>query len=103
MRIGLFEDPSAGRDIRPAVLTDRGIVDVSAATAHLEAYSPQHLMAQIIDHFDEVRPAFERLVDRAVTMPLDVVRLRPPLPRPGKFLACIANYWEHAQRAPRAL
>jgi 2-keto-4-pentenoate hydratase/2-oxohepta-3-ene-1,7-dioic acid hydratase in catechol pathway len=31
------------------------------------------------------------------------VRLGPPLPRPGKILACIANYWEHAQREPRPL
>ena len=36
-------------------------------------------------------------------MPEDSVRLRPPLPRPGKILACIANYWEHAQREPRPL
>lgn len=36
-------------------------------------------------------------------MPLDSVRLLPPLPRPGKILNCIANYWEHAQREPRAL
>ena len=35
--------------------------------------------------------------------PLSSVRLRAPLPRPGKILACIANYWEHAQRAPRKL
>ena len=31
------------------------------------------------------------------------MRLRPPLPRPGKILCCIANYWEHAQREPRPL
>ena len=100
MRIGLFEGPGAGHGIRPGVLTDQGIVDVSSATAHLAAHSPQHLMAQIIDHFDEVRPAFERLADSAAPLSLDVVRLRPPLPRPGKFLNCIANYWEHTQRAP---
>ena len=103
MRIGLFEVPGADQRIRPGVLTDQGIVDVSEATAHLAAHSPQHLMAQIIDHFDEMRPAFERLADTAEPLPLAAVRLRPPLPRPGKFLACIANYWEHAQRAPRAL
>jgi 2-keto-4-pentenoate hydratase/2-oxohepta-3-ene-1,7-dioic acid hydratase in catechol pathway len=103
MRIGLFEGPGAGHGIRPGVLTDQGIVDVSTATTHLVAHSPQHLMAQIIDHFDELRPAFERITDRAAPLPLDLVRLRPPLPRPGKFLNCIANYWEHAQRAPRAL
>ena len=31
------------------------------------------------------------------------VQLKPPLPRPGKILACIANYWEHAQREARPL
>jgi 2-keto-4-pentenoate hydratase/2-oxohepta-3-ene-1,7-dioic acid hydratase in catechol pathway len=31
------------------------------------------------------------------------VRLKAPLPRPGKILCCIANYWEHAQREPRPL
>jgi 2-keto-4-pentenoate hydratase/2-oxohepta-3-ene-1,7-dioic acid hydratase in catechol pathway len=34
-------------------------------------------------------------------LPLDKVRLRPP--RPGKILACIANYWEQAQRETRPL
>jgi hypothetical protein len=33
MRIGLFEGPGAGRAIRPGVVTDDGIVDVSSATA----------------------------------------------------------------------
>src|SRR5262249_58453983 len=36
-------------------------------------------------------------------VPLDIVRLRPPLPRPGKILCCIGNYWEHAQREARPL
>jgi hypothetical protein len=31
------------------------------------------------------------------------VRLRPPLPRPGKILACIANYWEHGAMEARPL
>lgn len=103
MRIGLFERPGGEPGIRPGVVTDQGIVDVSSATAHLVVHSPQQLMVQIIDHFTELRPAFERLASEAAPLPLDSVRIRPPLPRPGKFLNCIANYWEHAQRAPRAL
>jgi 2-keto-4-pentenoate hydratase/2-oxohepta-3-ene-1,7-dioic acid hydratase in catechol pathway len=31
------------------------------------------------------------------------VRLRAPLPRPGKILACIANYWEHGALEARPL
>jgi hypothetical protein len=52
------------------VVTGEGIVDVSAATARLVAHSPQHLMAQIIDNFEDLRPAFERLAAQ------EVVRLR---------------------------
>ena len=61
MKLGLFEGPGSGRGIRPGVVTDEEIVDVSSATAHLAAHSPQQLMTTIIDHFDELRPAFERL------------------------------------------
>ena len=103
MRLVLFEGPGAGRGIRPGVLTDAGVVDVSSATAGLVAHSPQHLMEQIIDGFDTLRPTVERLVASALPLPLDVVRLRPPLPRPGKILCCIGNYWEHAQREARPL
>src|SRR6266516_4734339 len=103
MRLVLFEGPGAGRGVRPGVLTEAGVVDVSSATAALVAHSPQHLMEQIIDGFDALRPACERLAASALPVPLDSVRLRPPLPRPGKILCCIGNYWEHAQREPRAL
>src|SRR5438876_1834172 len=103
MRLVLFEGPGAGRGIRPGVLTEAGVVDVSSATAELVAHSPQHLMEQIIDGFDALRPAFEQLAASALAVPLDIVRLRPPLPRPGKILCCIGNYWEHAQREARPL
>src|SRR5215813_12298040 len=103
MRLVLFEGPGAGRGIRPGVLTAAGVVDVSPATAALVTHSPQHLMEQIIDSFEALRPAFEQLAASVLPVPLDVVRLRPPLPRPGKILACIGNYWEHAQREARPL
>ena len=101
MRLGLFGAP--GQDIRPCIATADSVVDVSAATSHLQAASPQALMAQIIDNFDQLRPEFERLAASSQPLPIDSVRIRPPLPRPGKFINCIANYWEHAQREPRPL
>src|SRR5688572_22176539 len=103
MRLVLFEGPGAGRGIRPGVWTEAGIVDVSSATRSLEAPTPQRLMEQIIDRFDELRPQLERLSADSPAVPVDIVRLRPPLPRPGKILCCIGNYWEHAERQPRAL
>ena len=100
MKLVLFQ-PATGADIVPGVLTDRGVVDISAAVK--KSYTPQLTMQGIIDDFDALRPALEKLARDADALPLDKVRLRPPLPRPGKILACIANYWEHAQREPRPL
>jgi 2-keto-4-pentenoate hydratase/2-oxohepta-3-ene-1,7-dioic acid hydratase in catechol pathway len=102
VRLALFEVAGDGR-VRPGVAVEGGVVDVSAATERLDFRSPQELMTQIIDRFDALRPAFESLLARAKPLPLEGVRIRPPLPRPGKLLYCIANYWEHAQREPRAL
>src|SRR5688572_21921661 len=82
MRLVLFEGPGAGRGVRPGVLTEAGVVDVSSATAALVAHSPQHLMEQIIDGFETFRPAYERLAASALPVPLDVV-LRDAPRRPG--------------------
>jgi 2-keto-4-pentenoate hydratase/2-oxohepta-3-ene-1,7-dioic acid hydratase in catechol pathway len=60
-------------------------------------------MQTLIDAFDRLRPALEREAAQGEALPLGSVRLRPPLPRPGKILCCIANYWEHAQREARPL
>lgn len=103
MRLVLFEGPGAGRGVRPGALTDQGIVDLSPVAGRLDGISPQLLMEQIIEAFDDLRPDFEALAASALPLPVEVVRLRPPLPRPGKILCCVANYWEHAQRDPRPL
>jgi 2-keto-4-pentenoate hydratase/2-oxohepta-3-ene-1,7-dioic acid hydratase in catechol pathway len=91
----------ASKDILPGLLTDRGVVDISQAVK--KSYTPQLTMQGIIDDFERLRPALERLTREGAALPLDQVRLRAPLPRPGKILACIANYWEHAQREARPL
>ena len=103
MRLVLFEKPGSGAMPSPGVLTDSGVIDVTSAMTALPAHSPQGVMQNIIDNFESLRPAFERLISTALPLPLDAIRLRPPLPRPGKILCCIGNYWEHDQREPRAL
>jgi 2-keto-4-pentenoate hydratase/2-oxohepta-3-ene-1,7-dioic acid hydratase in catechol pathway len=85
----------------PGLLTGRGIVDVSGAVAR--GHTPQLTMQGLIDNFDRLRPALEKLAADGPALPASSVRLCPPLPRPGKILCCIANYWEHAQREARAL
>ncbi len=100
MKLALFETGPA-TETKPGVLTERGIVDISAAVG--QRHTAQLTMAGIIDEFDELRPSLVQLADNAPALPEESVRLRAPLPRPGKILACIANYWEHAQREPRPL
>jgi 2-keto-4-pentenoate hydratase/2-oxohepta-3-ene-1,7-dioic acid hydratase in catechol pathway len=100
MKLVLFEtseqaEPTAG------LLTERGIVSLTSTVER--GYTPQLTMQSLIDGFDRLRPALERLERDGAAMPLETVRLRAPLPRPGKILCCIANYWEHAQREARPL
>jgi hypothetical protein len=60
-------------------------------------------MAAIIDNFEALRPTLARLAAEGPALPLSRVRLRAPLPRPGKILACIANYWKHGALEARPL
>ncbi len=49
MKLVLFQTPPAG-EILPGVLTDRGVVDISAAVR--KSYTPQLTMQGIIDEFE---------------------------------------------------
>jgi 2-keto-4-pentenoate hydratase/2-oxohepta-3-ene-1,7-dioic acid hydratase in catechol pathway len=100
LKLVLFQR-SPGANTTPGMLTERGVVDTSGAVK--ASYTPQLTMQRIIDDFDRLRPLLERMARDEAAIPLAEVRLRAPLPRPGKILACIANYWEHAQRDPRPL
>ena len=100
MKLVLFQLDS---EMTPVVgiLTDRGVVN--ASRAFRPSYTAQLTMQVVIDHFDRLRPALDGLAAEGNARPLESVRLCPPLPRPGKILCCIGNYWEHAQREPRPL
>jgi 2-keto-4-pentenoate hydratase/2-oxohepta-3-ene-1,7-dioic acid hydratase in catechol pathway len=96
----LFEIPGRG-EVWPGVLTDEGVVNVADAVP--VGHSPQLTMQGIIDDFERLRPELERRVRTSRALPLSSLRLRAPLPRPGKILACIANYWEHGALEARPL
>ena len=91
----------AGGRAVPGLLDGDAVVDVSdlLPTSH----DAQSAMQNLIDAFDVLRPKLEDLLRNGKRSSLGDVKLHAPLPRPGKILNCIANYWEHAQREPRAL
>src|SRR5262249_18604063 len=80
---------------------DDGVIDLSGVVPRRA--TPQATMESIIDGFDTLRPTLEALPRQSGRLPLESVRLRPPLPRPGKGMCCIAHYWEHAEREARPL
>ena len=100
MRLVLFQASGVG-EAQPGLLTERGVVGIGALAK--KSHTPQLTMTGIIDDFERLKPALERAAAGDAAQPLAAVRLLSPLPRPGKILCCIANYWEHAQRAPRKL
>ena len=100
MKLVLFEAEGRAEPL-PGLLMDGGVVDISTAVPLRS--TPQLTMQGIIDNFGQVRSSLHELEYWGEPRPLSSVRLRPPLPRPGKILCCIGNYWEHAQREPRAL
>ncbi|MCX6024467.1 MAG: fumarylacetoacetate hydrolase family protein [Chloroflexi bacterium] len=85
---------------KPGVLKGDAVVDISGAVALViaDARNGQEVMASIIANFERVRPAIEQAVARSSGEPLSGVKLLPPLPRPGKILACIGNYKEGSTR-----
>src|SRR5438309_7668602 len=100
MRLILVQ--TSGRDEPvPGLLTERGVVGLADTVER--RHTPQSTMQGLIDGFERFRPALDRLAATGEAKPLESVRLRAPLPRPGKILCCIANYWEHAQREARPL
>ena len=100
MKLVLFETRQQPAVV-PGVLTDRGVVSVADIVP--AGHTPQLTMQHIIDGFDSLRPALERRAQDGTPTPVADVRLRAPLPRPGKILACIANYWEHGAMEARPL
>jgi 2-keto-4-pentenoate hydratase/2-oxohepta-3-ene-1,7-dioic acid hydratase in catechol pathway len=100
MKLVLFQTAEQVEPI-PGLLTESGVVSLAGMIE--SSYTPQLTMQRLIDAFDRLRPALEREAIEGEAVPLGTVRLRAPLPRPGKVLCCIANYWEHAQRDARPL
>lgn len=104
MKLVLFQtnsDPSEAP--RVGVLVGEGVVDATAALGSAREGPADQLMQRVISGFDLLRPGLESAAAIGAPDPLNSVRLRAPITRPGKILCCIGNYWEHAQREPRPL
>jgi len=81
-------------DYRLGVLRDDGVVDVSAAITNLHYHTAQELLTQVIERWDIYQDAIASAADSGTARPVDQVRLRPPVPRPGQLVCLAGNYIE---------
>jgi len=100
LRLALFQK-NGSADVLPGLITQDGVVSVADLVSPRP--TPQLTMTGIIDDFERLRRNLERRGRDGDATPLAEARLRAPLPRPGKILACIANYWEHGALEARPL
>lgn len=89
MKIALFDEWRVG-----IVLGD-DLVDVTSLVPGWAPEWPYPWMLNLINQFNEVRPALEKFLQGAKTLPIHQVRLRPPIPLPSKIVAAPVNYVLH--------
>ncbi len=94
MRLVVYDDYRAG------VVDGDRVHDVTAAIPGWDPTWPQTFMLRTIADFATLRPALERQAAAGAGVPLDSVRLLPPVPNPTKIVAAPTNYVRgDAQRA----
>ncbi|HEU4723588.1 MAG TPA: fumarylacetoacetate hydrolase family protein [Gemmatimonadaceae bacterium] len=103
MKLALYTPRAGGEASLGIVVGESDLVDAGDLVAGAPPDAPQRLMTEAIDVFERRRGEFERAADQRDRIRLDSVELLSPLPRPGKILCCIGNYWEHAEREPKPL
>ena len=86
------------------VVDGQNVVDVSEVVKDIPRVGPGDLMSRLIERFDDYRSGIETAVSAGNGVPIDSVRLRAPLPKPGKILCMAGNYLENGTLAePRPI
>ena len=88
MKLLLFDDFKLG------VLQEERILDASSAVKGLDYHTPQELMQMVIGQWSTLQPQIQQAIAGQSGVPLNQVRVRPPLPRPGQLVCLAGNYLE---------
>jgi len=89
-------------DFRLGVLSGDQIVDVSDKVTDIPMVGPHDLINGLIENFENYRSVFEAAAASGDGVPLDGVRIRPPLPRPINIDCMAVNYMEDGTRSEPA-
>jgi 2-keto-4-pentenoate hydratase/2-oxohepta-3-ene-1,7-dioic acid hydratase in catechol pathway len=96
MKIVFFDDFKLG------VLKGDTVVDVSRVVQDLPRLGPQDVIRGVIERFGELRPRLEAAAAQGQGVPLDRVKIRPPLPKPANIVCMAVNYMEDGTRSEPA-
>ena len=89
-------------DFRLGVLSGDQVVDVSDKVTDIPMVGPHDLINGLIEKFENYRSVFDAAVASGDGVPLDGVRIRPPLPRPINIDCMAVNYMEDGTRSEPA-
>src|SRR5689334_24922237 len=96
MKILFFDDFKLG------VLKGDAVVDVSSVVKDIPRLGPQDVIRGVIEHFAGLRPRLEAAAAQGQGVPLDHVKVRPPLPKPANIVCMAVNYMEDGTRSEPA-
>jgi len=91
MRLAVYDDNKVG------VVKDGQVVDVSDLVGAGAEEWPPVAVTRLIAGFDRLRPRLEEAFRSRPGTPMERVRLKAPVPFPGKVIAAPANYRLHIQ------
>jgi 2-keto-4-pentenoate hydratase/2-oxohepta-3-ene-1,7-dioic acid hydratase in catechol pathway len=87
-----------GDDFQPGLLVGQEVIGLGPVLQDFSGSAPEERMLDLIANFGDLRAHVERLASSGQGVPVSAVRLRAPLPRPGKLLAAVGNFNENGQR-----
>lgn len=89
-------------DFRLGVLEKDRVIDVSQVAREIPHTGPHNLINGLIERFEEYGVRLQEAAARGKGVPLNQVRIRPPLPKPYNIIAMAVNYLEEGERAKPA-
>src|SRR5882672_7175080 len=96
MKIVFFDEFKLG------VLKGDSVVDVSRVVQDIPHLGPQDIIRGVIERWGEFRPRLEAAAAQERGVPLDRVKIRPPLPKPTNIVCMAVNYMEDGTRSEPA-
>ena len=79
-------------------LKQGNVIDVSGVVADIRHTEPQQLITGLISNFSDYRQKLEEVIGASIGVPLDSVKVLPPLPKPTNIDCMAVNYMEDGTR-----